>query len=251
MSEKKNNKTTEKVSGMDCELFEEIVHDLDRTYACSPDLRERALAHTESCSHCAQLMNESESLDFALHSVAGHDFGRKPSGRLEAALVQSFQREKAIAARAAARRRMALLATAAAVLLVVTGSLYEHWHAGRRPLAQGVWNDSQSSAVATTEPKAAASQANQDGLNMQQPAASDQYAENFEDAGAFVQLPYADDPTAAEDGAVVRVVLTPSALASLGVSVTGIGSGESVRADLLVSEDGTPQAVRLISQSND
>ncbi|HKV04941.1 MAG TPA: hypothetical protein VJO53_07530 [Candidatus Acidoferrales bacterium] len=63
----------------------------------------------------------------------------------------------------------------------------------------------------------------------------------------FIRLPYTDDPGALADDAVVRVVLTPAALASLGLPVIG-GEG-SVQADLALSEDGTPQAIRLVSQT--
>jgi hypothetical protein len=51
-----------------------------------------------------------------------------------------------------------------------------------------------------------------------------------------------------EDDAVVRVVLSRSALASLGLPVAETDGGETVSADLRVSEDGTPQAIRLVSQ---
>jgi hypothetical protein len=71
-------------------------------------------------------------------------------------------------------------------------------------------------------------------------------AESQNDA-AFIRLPYADDPNSLDDDAVVRVVLTPATLASFGLPVTGLGSGEPVQADLAVSQDGMPQAVRLVS----
>jgi hypothetical protein len=251
MNEKPNNEANEESSLMDCAQFEEIVHDLDRPQACSPALRERALAHAESCSDCAQLMTKSESLDFALRSLAAQDFERQAPARLEAALVQGFRREKEIAARSTTHRYTALLAAAAALLLVFAGSLYERWQAGHRSAAPVASNHSasQPAVVANAVGQQAVAQGNESDLDAHRSAASNEYADNTEDAGAFVPLPYADDPTVAENGAVVRVVLSPSALASLGVPVTGIGSGESVPADLLVSEDGTPQAVRLVSQA--
>lgn len=250
MNERTNNEANERISGMDCAQFEEIVHDLDRPQACSPVLRERALAHAESCSDCARLMTRSESLDFALRSLAAQDFERQAPPRLETALVQGFRREKQIAARRATHRYAVLLAAAAAVILIFAGSLEERWHADRNPAAPVLSNPSASrpSSLATGVNRGNAAHENQNALNAPPSSASSEYADNSGDAGAFVPLPYADDPTVAEDGAVVRVVLSPSALASLGVPVTGIGSGESVPADLLVSEDGTPQAVRLVSQ---
>ena len=47
---------------------------------------------------------------------------------------------------------------------------------------------------------------------------------------------------------MVRVRLSGPALASLGMPVSLTGSPATVWADLLVSDDGTPQAIRLLSQ---
>jgi hypothetical protein len=71
-----------------------------------------------------------------------------------------------------------------------------------------------------------------------------------QDATGFVSLPYAADPATLEDGAVVRVVLSRSALASLGLPVADVGASEQVPADIVLSEDGAPQAIRLVSQAS-
>ena len=60
-------------------------------------------------------------------------------------------------------------------------------------------------------------------------------------------LPYADDPAALEGGSVVRVTLARSVLESYGLPAEGLGAGDRVTADMIVSEDGTPQAIRLVS----
>jgi hypothetical protein len=74
-------------------------------------------------------------------------------------------------------------------------------------------------------------------------------AEDAEFAEDFTPLPYADDPSMQEGGAVVRVILSRSALESFGVVVSDVGSSERVPADLVVSADGTPEAIRLVSQN--
>ncbi|MFZ3201561.1 MAG: hypothetical protein WA175_10475, partial [Candidatus Acidiferrales bacterium] len=81
----------------------------------------------------------------------------------------------------------------------------------------------------------------------EQPAASQ---DDSEYATAFVSLPYADDSAMADGGTVVRVVLSRSALASLGVPVADAGNTNPIPADIVVSEDGTPQAIRLVSQAS-
>jgi hypothetical protein len=70
------------------------------------------------------------------------------------------------------------------------------------------------------------------------------------DETAFVSLPYAADPATLENGAVVRVVLSRSALASLGLPVADVGVTEQVPADIVLSEDGAPQAIRLVAQAD-
>ena len=70
-----------------------------------------------------------------------------------------------------------------------------------------------------------------------------------ENATAFVSLPYATDPETLEGGAVVRVLLSRSALASLGLPVANMEATEQIPADIVLSEDGAPQAIRLVSQA--
>ena len=69
-------------------------------------------------------------------------------------------------------------------------------------------------------------------------------------ATAYVPLPYAYDPAGLEGGAVVRVVLPRAALASYGLPIEGMGVSDQVTADMVVSQDGTPQAIRLVRELN-
>ena len=48
----------------------------------------------------------------------------------------------------------------------------------------------------------------------------------------------------------MRVTLPRSALASFGLPITESEGTDRVSADLIVSQDGTPQAIRLVSQEN-
>jgi hypothetical protein len=83
----------------------------------------------------------------------------------------------------------------------------------------------------------------------QQEAAASEPDED-EYATEFVPVPYADDPAALEGGAIVRVTLPRSALPSFGLPITESDGTDTVFADLVVSEDGTPQAIRLVSDTN-
>jgi hypothetical protein len=154
-------------------------------------------------------------------------------------------------------RQVAVIGAAAAVLLAV-GFWLHFLHSQTPPIAI---NEQPSASVAPS-PAPAQVPAN---ANSAQPSAptgvvspsaapsaptnvqrASLEAESQNDA-AFIRLPYSDDPGSLDDDAVVRVVLTPATLASFGLPVTGLGSGEPVQADLAVSQDGMPQAVRLVS----
>jgi len=225
----------EEMKVMDCGEFEEIVHDLDRPGTHGMALREKALAHAESCGRCAQLLTETESLDQALHAIATTEGKQQAPAWVESALVREFQWAKAGAAKSSAGRRVAALSIAAAVLLAAGVSLHR--------FASGVGvkgaGDGQSIQANVSAP-ATAGQSGQSG----------QTAGAAESASDFIALPYADDPDGVEGGTVVRVELSGPALASLGMPVSLAGSSGSISADLLVSDDGTPQAIRLVSQES-
>ena len=210
-----------RMESMSCTEFEEIVHDLDRPGTSGLALRERALAHAESCAACARLLTETESLDQALHAIASTEGEQEAPAWVESALLREFRYAKAARGKSNFARHVAALGIAAAVLLAAGLSLHQFI-----PGAKGAGSGQQANVAAPAT-------ANQGGV---------------ESASEFIALPYADDPDGVEGGTVVRVELSGSALASLGMPVSLAGSNGSISADLLVSDDGTPQAIRLVSQ---
>ncbi len=85
--------------------------------------------------------------------------------------------------------------------------------------------------------------------NVQKKTSAVKQPDDNEYAEEFVPVPYAEDPAALEGGAIVRVTLPRSALASFGLPITESDGADRVSADLIVSQDGTPQAIRLVSQA--
>lgn len=217
---------------LDCARFEEALPELDRVGTPGVALREAALAHAESCGRCARLLTESESLDFALHSLAAQHALRSAPPRVEAALLNRFRLQKGLAARRRMQWQLSLLGAAAVMLLVLGLSFHQR---GRFPTRNGA-----GTASSAQQPSVGSSaSANQSSAE----AASD------DDLDAFIPLPYADDPDA-DGGTVVRVVLSRSALASLGLPDAALQASDQIPADLIVSQDGTPQAIRLVAQEN-
>jgi hypothetical protein len=227
----------EQADFMDCVEFNEIYHDLDRPGTAGFRFRERALAHAESCSSCGLLLTDGEALDFGLRNLTQHNAGREASPRVEAALLREFRAAKLAGSRRRVHRQLAALGAAAAILLAL-GLGVQHRIASQphkaapQEASLATAPEAETSAMAGQH-KAAASEADED-----------EYATDF------VPVPYADDPTALEGGAIVRVTLPRSALPSFGLPITESDGTDRVFADLLVSEDGTPQAIRLVSDAN-
>jgi len=235
-----NEKTSEKTMPMTCTQFEEILHDLDRPGTSGLAMRELALVHAEACSDCALLLIESESLDFGLQTLAVHDEHSHVSPQMEAALLGEFRSRQAAARNAgtlmtfptrgrAAKWQLAVIGVAAMALVALGISRAKVGVETKQPVVK---TDASSSA------------------NEQYALESDPQLNELagsEDGTAFVSLPYADDATSLEGGAVVRVVMPRSALASLGLPVSGAVGTDAIPAELIVSEDGTPQAIRLVS----
>jgi hypothetical protein len=218
------------VTSMDCSQFEEVLHDLDRPGTRGLALREVALAHAESCSRCAQLMTDAESLDFSLQTIALREAHLEAPPRIEAHLLKEFRLHNAAAYRRRMQGRLAALGIAAAILLAFGVSLRHGsvFHGKSTP------ESGANGAAALVSPVEVA----------------ENRLPDSPDETAFVSLPYAADPATLENGAVVRVVLSRSALASLGLPVADVGVTEQVPADIVLSEDGAPQAIRLVAQAD-
>ncbi len=217
---------------MNCSEFEEVLHDLDRPGTPGLALREVALAHAEVCSPCAQLMTDAESLDFSLHTISTRDALLQAPPRIEAGLLKQFRQRNAEISRSTTRGRLAALGVAAAILLALGLSLRHGVVSGTRAaLETPATNKSAESQTAPVE-------------------LAENTASDSQDATGFVSLPYAADSATLENGAVVRVVLSRSSLASLGLPVADVGASEQVPADIVLSEDGAPQAIRLVSQAS-
>lgn len=238
---------------MDCAEFEEIVHDLDRPGTRGLEMRERALVHAEGCNRCAVLATECEALDFGLHALALQDAERKALPAVEGVLLREFGRQKVQAAPRMVRWQLAAIGVAAIALLALGITLRHQAKTNLHgadvttnpPLPATTTASAATTRVAAVEPGSLTSGST---AALEELAASQ--GDDSEYATAFVPLPYADDLSALDGGAVVRVVLSRSALTSLGLPEAEMGGAERIPADLVVSDDGTPQAIRLVSQVN-
>ena len=226
---------------MDCAQFEDIVDELERVGTQGFAHRAEALAHAESCAPCGVLLDKVISLDFALDSLAVQDADEHAPARVQAALLAEFRRQHAEAARPRRSYGYAAALAMAAALILAVAIEAPRWIAHKTSV-----NVAANGSGANAPPKsgAAVNDAQMPANDGNSAASESEYATNF------VALPDADDPGTLEGGTVVRVTLTRAALASFGLPVADMSSTDRIPADIALSEDGVPQAIRLVANAD-
>jgi hypothetical protein len=249
---------------MDCSEFRELLADLDRPGVLAAEVRDGAFVHAEFCGDCGQLLTESESLDAELRRLIVKDGHSRAAIRVEANVLKAFRERKAAEARESAGWFAAAIGIAAVVLLSLGFWLYRAGPRGRGPVFVHVMHVNPATpvrpkapAVVNHGPQVAEKDAGSSGeapgessKSAAKPAAESGAVVASEDASAFIPLPDADYPVTLDDGAVVRVEMPRADLAAFGLPVEAMEGDGTVRADLIVSADGTPQAIRLVSQDD-
>jgi hypothetical protein len=219
---------------MNCEKFREMIHDLAREDASADAVITEAFSHAEECPECDAQLRDAERLTARLHTLATqHRFDEAPA-RVEAALTQAFRQQRVPAPRLHIFSRWLAISTAAlasAAVLVILATGYRYG-AAPAPTRSPESAPRQSNRPVTT-PRATWADYAVDGESEEQAAA------------AYIPLSADFDPSWLEGGAIVRVALSRSALESMGVPATGVGD-EQMIADMVVSDDGTPQAIRIV-----
>lgn len=247
---------------MDCAEFRDVLHELDRPGTRGAAEFENAITHAESCGDCGVLLVEEESLDFAVGKVARETARMPGAARVEAALLTEFRKAKpgtaVMPTRGKMRWQIAALAVAAMVLLSLGTMIYERnlRQSTVTPVtnvanqARPTLNRTPPVAANTSSTLTSTAAANGDAGPVAKLPAASSGAQGTEYGTDYVRLPYADDPAGLEGGSVVRVTLARSALECYGLPAEGLGAGDRVTADMLVSVDGTPEAIRLVAQDD-
>lgn len=249
---------------MDCSQFRELLADLDRPGVLPPEVHDRALVHAELCGDCGQLLTESESLDAELRRLIVKDGHSRAALRVEANVLRAFRDRKAAEARESAGWLAAVIGVAAVVLLSLGFWLYRAVPQSHGPVFVHEIHVNPAApvrpkapAVASYGPQVAEKGAGsseqargESSKSAAKPAANSGAVVASEDGSAFIPLQDADYPVTLDDGAVVRVEMPRADLAAFGLPVEAMEGDGTVRADLIVSADGTPQAIRLVSQDD-
>ena len=222
---------------MTCEEFAIAGLDLGSETEDSP-LQQAAREHLRSCPHCAALHEQWQTLRADLR-LLGHETSEATTpARVEMRLRQDFRtKHKTMRARRAAVT--ATWALAAAAVLVAAGS-WIHWRQEQNRAAN--LRNSPTAQVAGVPVTTS-----QDWATAGTDLGETITASN--DSGDFTLLP-GRMPSAIEDAMVVRVGMQRAALGALGLTVNEEHAADWIQVDLLIGDDGLPQAVRLPQTSD-
>ncbi|HEY2460071.1 MAG TPA: hypothetical protein VGI16_04655 [Candidatus Acidoferrum sp.] len=222
---------------MNCEEFESIGLGLEHESAAqglglAADTA-AARAHANHCSRCAALQDSWRAAQAELMALRGATQAAATPVRVEMRLRQEFRtRHHTMKIRRGAVVSAWVLATAA---LLVGAINWKNWRAefnsaGRvnAPINLAVSPDA-NGRVAT------------DAVEM---SALEPTLVAANDVNDFTLLP-GSLPEETDGASIVRVRLQRGALSSLGLPVNEENASEWIQVDLLVGEDGQPQAVRL------
>jgi hypothetical protein len=234
---------------MNCEQFETIGLDLDRESHNGVDPIERAAAidHANSCARCAALQESWRDAQLELQALRDMTADAGAPLRVEMRLRQEFfARTRAQKVRRFALASAWVLASAA---LLLVGMSWWNWHISSENIVlQGATsapkNDANISASTNTGATTAANTTASAIDNYPTEPANEATLVAANDAEDFTLLP---GSMAQEigDGSVVRVRMQRGALGDLGLPVNEERANEWIQVDLLVGQDGQPQAVRL------
>jgi hypothetical protein len=219
---------------MSCEQVQAIVLDSYSVGAVSAGQRSAALAHLSHCPHCAALQESWDTAKEELRSLSEESLDARAPARVEMRLMEAFRAEH----RRAARRRAGIVATWAlgAAAVLVAGVIA--WNSQHAPSAQ---NGTQDLAAAGGV-KIAPTQNGAGGQLVAGLSAGDDLSE-------FTLLPGAV-ASDTDDAAIWRVRMQRGSLGALGLPVNEQRANEWIQVDVVVGNDGSPEAVRLAQEEN-
>jgi hypothetical protein len=252
---------------MNCEQFQNVMLDLARDAgedgygaALDPATVKDALEHTEVCGTCDELLEEAEAITASLREIAVRHSSDVAPSRVEKALLRTLDVRRSLAAHTALRRRLFIgsVAGVAAMALMAISLAWNGGTSSSRPVlgrAFGQVFGRIFEKVSPGQSQKAAGPEVQTGSEalLAENSAGDSGGMGFGDddkiPNSFVPLSQTFDPASVDDDTVVRVVLSRAALGHFGLNVDSVTKDheeDQVVADLVLTNDGTPQAIRVV-----
>jgi hypothetical protein len=254
---------------MNCCDFEAITIEIARDRLMDAASRERWLEHIQRCASCATLLVEERALSHDLRALSARCAAEEIPERIESALLTAF-RHAAPAPVVAPRTRRWLLAVAALALLTFGISL-AGWIAssprhGAPVVSPVVSIDGGGASINIPATPVAEDQTPPRIVEDRQrhrrahgatsvkrqkrwAPANRRYAGDGaprEFVTQFFPIMQGDELIPLEGGQLVRVRMPRSNLISLGIPFNQERASETIKADVLVSNDGLARAIRLV-----
>jgi hypothetical protein len=220
---------------MTCEEFATAGLDLGSAEVDN-SLQKTAREHLRECAQCALLHESWLALREDLRVLGVETADAEVSSRVEMRLRQEFRtKHKTFRSQRTAVVLGWSLAAAAALFCVIT---WANWRLQREENLASL----RSKAVETSSLQGNSRRPSQPAPLVGSDLGEVLVASNGSDD--FTLLPNSMPP-APEDATVVRVQMQRAALGALGLTVNEEQAGDWIQVDLLVGDDGLPQAVRL------
>jgi hypothetical protein len=228
---------------MTCEEFETIGLNAERDASLSEVERMAAREHARTCSRCAALQDSWQAAGVELRAFAEDTAMAETPARVEMRLRQEFRTQHVTLK---VRRAAVVTAWALAAAAVLIGAV--SWRNWRKEETANHLTSPQSAM----KPPADNSNAMANHERPAQSAAAVRQSDAAEaetlmadnEMSGFTFLPgaFAADTGDAE---ILRVRMQRGALGALGLPVNEERAGDWIQVDLLVGNDGLPEAVRL------
>jgi|ERR1043166_316483 hypothetical protein len=260
---------------MNCEDFNEIINELADYKPMAVSTREAGVSHIALCADCAAKLANARAVSGTLLLAAGAESESAPA-RIKENLLAAFAAQQQAAripnqvVHIASRRKFGRWVAAAAVAaaaVIVFAVILPFWKGGLTPVKQQPEIARQGSPVVapTATPRVIETptpvstpdstdkgpriprkqrpirETNRRSVNAGE---IETVAQNK--STEFLPLTYLATATAMDSGTIVRVQLSRSALVRLGLPVNIESSNDSVRADVVIGDDGVARAIRLV-----
>ena len=254
---------------MNCSGFESIVLQLARNEV-NVSVGDEGLAHSKTCARCNARLAEEHALLAGIRLAVSQLAAEAPPPVAEASLLAAYRQQFADTARGpmpasasgvgGRRGRSRHFAAAAAVLILISllvayqrrsGDIdiegksptisFENPPASAVPTVTPQQQDKASSGQLEKEvSKARLRRARKPSRQVRETAVQDEVATEF------FPLAGGGDLTAFDSGQIVRIALSGSALAAVGLPVERESSNEPIMADVVLGDDGLAKAIRFV-----
>jgi hypothetical protein len=262
---------------MNCEDFNEIINELADYKPMAVSTRDAGVSHVALCADCAAKLANARAVSGNLLLAAGAESEVAPT-RVKENLVAAFAAQRQATQTPGkvvhiSRQRnpgwwaMASAAAVAAAAVIVFAVILPFWKSAPAPNSQAphVALKAPPISVPASSPSPnenpgrvsiAVSRNKDRGASRKQRLSretnrrpinagpSETVARNT--SNEFLPLTYLASATAIDTGTIVRVQLSKSALVRLGLPMNLESSSESVRAEVVIGDDGVARAIRLV-----